>query len=70
KPDKRIFEHALQLNGANASETIMIGDSYEADILGAQNAGIDQIYFRYSKTNPNQRATFTVDSIREIIKIL
>ncbi|MDO9152507.1 MAG: HAD-IA family hydrolase [Paludibacter sp.] len=45
KPDKRIFEYALQLNGAKASETIMIGDSYEADIRGARNAGIDQVYF-------------------------
>jgi len=45
KPDKRIFEYALQLNNAMASETIMIGDSYESDIVGAQNAGIDQIYY-------------------------
>jgi len=45
KPDKRIFEYALQLNEAKACEAIMIGDSYEADICGARNAGIDQVYF-------------------------
>jgi putative hydrolase of the HAD superfamily len=45
KPDKQIFEYALSLNGALPSETIMIGDSYEADIVGAKNAGIDQIYY-------------------------
>ena len=70
KPDKRIYEYALQLNGATASETIMIGDSYDADIYGAQNAGIDQIYFRYSKKQTNQPATFTVDSLQEIMKIV
>jgi len=43
KPDKRIFEYALQLNNATASETIMIGDSYETNIVGAQNVGTDQI---------------------------
>lgn len=34
KPDKRIFEYALELNNAIASETVMIGDSYAADIVG------------------------------------
>ena len=70
KPDKRIYDYALQLNEATASETIMIGDSYDADIYGAQNAGIDQIYFRYSKKQTNQPATFTVDSLQEIMKIV
>ena len=45
KPDKKIFDYALQLNGAKPDETVMIGDNYETDIIGAQNAGIDQIYF-------------------------
>ncbi len=70
KPDKKIFEHALQLNGAKASETIMIGDSYEADIIGAQNAGIDQIYFRYSQSQAKQPATFIIDRLDEIFSIL
>ena len=72
KPDKRIFEFALQLNGATASDTIMIGDSYEADIRGAQNAGIDQIYFN---PNPNQTekekpATYQVKNLMEVLNIL
>lgn len=72
KPDKRIFEYALQLNNATAAETIMIGDSYEADIIGAQNAGIDQVFFdKYSdnctKTNPS---TYRVKELEELIKLL
>jgi len=72
KPDKRIFEYAMQLNNATAAETIMIGDSYEADIRGAQNAGIDQIYFN---PNPkfddrNNSATYQVRSLNEILDIL
>jgi len=72
KPDKRIFEYALQLNNANASETIMIGDSYEADIVGAQNASIDQIYFNPKLTQPdkNKPSTFQVNSLSEIMDIL
>lgn len=48
KPDKTIFEHALQLAGAIKSESVMIGDSLEADIYGALNFGMDAIFF-----NPN-----------------
>jgi YjjG family noncanonical pyrimidine nucleotidase len=72
KPDKRIFEYALQLNNANASETIMIGDSYEADIVGAQNAAIDQIYFNPKLTQPdkNKPSTFHVNSLSKIMDIL
>ena len=72
KPDKRIFEYALRLNNATAAETIMIGDSYEADIVGAQNAGIDQIYFNpYTDvTENNKPATYRVKSLEEIMNIL
>ena len=45
KPGKKIFEHALKSMNAPKKCTLMIGDSWEADILGAMNFGIDQIYF-------------------------
>jgi putative hydrolase of the HAD superfamily len=45
KPDKAIFEHALSLADAHVSESMMIGDSIEADIRGAQNFGMKAIYF-------------------------
>ena len=72
KPDKRIFEYALQLNNASASETIMIGDSYEADIKGAQNAGIDQLYFNPKSPIKefNKQATHKVTKLQEILEIL
>lgn len=72
KPDKRIFEYALQLNNAAATETIMIGDSFEADIKGAQNAGIDQIYLNLNSATINSEnpPTFIVTKLEEIIAIL
>ena len=41
--DKNQLSYAL----ANAlkEESLMIGDSYEADIIGAQEAGIEAIFF-------------------------
>ena len=45
KPDPAIFAYALQKAGASKQESIMIGDSLEADIRGAQDYGIKAIYF-------------------------
>ena len=71
KPDKRIFEYAMLLNNTTSSETIMIGDSYEADIVGAQKAGINQIYFNPNlKSNDTQPSTYKVRSLSEIFNIL
>lgn len=71
KPDPQIFEHALQLNGASAHEAIMIGDSYEADIRGAQNAGIDQVYFPLNgRHKENQPATYKISRLMELKNFL
>ena len=72
KPDKKIFEFALWKNGAKASETIMIGDSYEADIKGAQNASIDQIYFPLDKSEnlSNKTSTYYIKSLKDVFNIL
>jgi putative hydrolase of the HAD superfamily len=45
KPDKRMFEYALEKTGAAPGESLMIGDNLDVDIAGAINAGMDAIYF-------------------------
>ncbi|WP_396138308.1 YjjG family noncanonical pyrimidine nucleotidase [Flavobacterium sp.] len=45
KPHPTIFDFALSLANASKEECLMIGDSYEADIIGAQEAGIEAIFF-------------------------
>lgn len=52
KPNPIIFQHALHLAQASKSESIMIGDSMEADVEGALNFGMRAIFF-----NPNQLET-------------
>ncbi|WP_179005269.1 YjjG family noncanonical pyrimidine nucleotidase [Winogradskyella forsetii] len=47
KPNPKIFNFALDLANANAKESIMIGDSLEADIEGAHKIGMDTIHFDY-----------------------
>ena len=43
KPDARIFELALTKLSVSADEALMIGDSFDKDILGARAAGIDAV---------------------------
>jgi putative hydrolase of the HAD superfamily len=45
KPDAAIFHQALEMAGASVSNSLMIGDSYEADIKGAQDIGLATIWF-------------------------
>jgi len=45
KPAPEIFHIALERTGATIEDSIMIGDSYAADILGAQGVGMPTIWF-------------------------
>ena len=61
----------MQLNNATASECLMIGDSYEADIVGARNAGIDQVWFNPHREDEKKReATYQIKKLQEVINIL
>jgi putative hydrolase of the HAD superfamily len=54
KPDVQIFRLAEKLTGSRPDQCVMIGDNYEADILGALNAGWKGIYFSPNVVqNPN-----------------
>jgi putative hydrolase of the HAD superfamily len=44
KPDRRIFEMALERLGLGAEEVVYVGDSWEIDVVGATSAGIRAIY--------------------------
>ncbi len=45
KPDPRIFAHALDLMKVSPSESIMIGDSWSADIVGASRSGVPSVWY-------------------------
>ena len=77
KPNPRIFEEALRMNGLQAEDVVMIGDSWNSDIQGAINAGIDQIWIRKNKEpgtksqdTIEQTATYIVQSLSEVMEIL
>jgi putative hydrolase of the HAD superfamily len=45
KPDRRIFEHAAQQLGVTLADIVHVGDAWEADVIGAREAGAQAIWF-------------------------
>jgi putative hydrolase of the HAD superfamily len=45
KPDPRIFEVALRRAGVDPVDTVMIGDSWSSDVVGARRSGIRPVWF-------------------------
>ncbi len=71
KPDRRLFDYALEVVGGQADSTVMIGDNYDADILGAFNAGWKTVFFNRTGLQPEPNvADLTVTSLLEILKYL
>lgn len=69
KPNPIIFEKALKKASTVASQSVMIGDTFEADILGAKAVGMVPIFFNYRKETPRPAIT-TINSIKEIKNLL
>jgi putative hydrolase of the HAD superfamily len=66
KPNSKIFEYALSSVNARKSESLMIGDDWEVDILGAKTFGIDQVYFNPTQINNTGQATYKISNIDEL----
>ena len=60
KPDIRFFQAVLEKLDAKNTECLVIGDNFQTDILGAQNAKIDAVFYKKDTEqtyNPSVYAT-------------
>jgi len=67
KPDKAVFQYALDKAQANIQESIMIGDSLEADIYGAQNFGMQAIFFNPLKKEKPTDVLWEIYHLEELL---
>lgn len=65
KPDAHIFEYTLNKIGVSAEETVHVGDTYEADIIGAQAVGIRPILIDRDNVRPGKWPE-TIRSLTEL----
>lgn len=70
KPHLEIFDYALAITGATKDESIMIGDALEIDVVGAMNAGWDQVYYNPTNQTHDRKPTFEISCLSELIQIL
>ena len=66
KPHKEIFDYALNKAGAELRQSIMLGDNLEADIQGAINAGMDNIFVNHIHTTTTLQPTYTITDLSEL----
>lgn len=70
KPDRRIFDYAVEVTKADLTESLMIGDNYEADVLGAINANMDTVFYNPDDIPTGQKPTFDIKKLVELKGIL
>ncbi|MCE2414674.1 HAD family hydrolase [Candidatus Poribacteria bacterium] len=69
KPDPHIFNYTLTAVGVSAAEAVHVGDTYEADIVGAKNAGIRPILIDRDGTQTG-RWRETIRNLSELPELL
>ena len=70
KPQRGIFDYALEQCQAQAESSVMIGDNADADIAGAHNAGWHTIYFNLRGTENCPVADAEVNNLTDVMRIL
>ena len=71
KPSRLFFDYAFKITGASPATTLMIGDNLQTDIMGAQGAGLDTIFYnRFPEHEKSQIATYSVTRLKDIMQIL
>ena len=69
KPNPLIFNHALDDSGCIARESVMIGDSFEADIQGSLSVGMNAIHY-VNFGEKEHKECIIVNNLLSIKKIL
>jgi putative hydrolase of the HAD superfamily len=70
KPDKAIFDYALNSAKAEKHESLMIGDSLSADVYGALAFGMDAIYFNPTNKEKPADVPRQISNLNELMNIL
>ena len=76
KPDKRVFQVALDKLGVEAENTVMVGNRIDADIVGGNRVGMKSVWFRWNDRyeeiigSEDEKPDFIIKSLSELPGIL
>lgn len=69
KPHPQIFHYAVKQANTAIPHSVMIGDSIDADIRGAQNVGMDAIYFNPNKADIPADVRKSISTLDELQRL-
>ncbi len=71
KPYPEVFHFALSATQSELRDSLMIGDSWDADIVGARGVGMHQVYYNMKeRTDFPFTPTYQVRDLRELMEVL
>ena len=70
KPHKEMYAYAVKAVSGEDNTCLMVGDDLIADVIGAKNYGIDQVYFNPTNKKHKEDITFEVTCLSELKTIL
>lgn len=72
KPSALFFDYALRTTGASREASLMIGDNYDNDVVGALDYGMDAMLFNRWDTSfvPPRPVTYLVNELKEVRNVL
>lgn len=77
KPSEEFFTKVLQTSGMTKENALMIGDSFKADIYGANRMGIDTCWYTLDGIKPTEpieleevEATYQINHLEQLVMIL
>jgi len=66
KPHPSVFYEAMSRAQAKANQSVMIGDDFNADIIGAENVGIPGVLFDPNRKYIKNRTVNRIENLTEI----
>lgn len=71
KPWPEIFHFALSATQSELRESLMVGDSWESDIVGARGVGMHQVFYDVSgRTGLPFQPTYRISDLKELLQLL
>ncbi|WP_047982828.1 HAD family hydrolase [Ornithinibacillus californiensis] len=71
KPDPSLFNYLLEETGLTTSNSIMVGDNLNTDILGANRVGMKNVWInRNNQKTKEIQPTYEIDKLVELVPII
>ncbi len=71
KPWPEIFHFAMSATQSELRESLMVGDSWENDIMGAQGVGMHQVFYNVTgRTEFPFKPTYQITDLKELLQLL